>query len=98
LLRRTTSPTGSRWWYPNGKRCSEPAYFKTPGIGIWKIGPAEKRERPLKSDGWTFERFGPGRNLPRVDSKLAVEPLCPKAKPPQKGRLDRVFHHAYLTI
>jgi hypothetical protein len=47
-------------WYPNGKRCSEPACFKTPGIGVWKVAPAEKRERLLKSDGWTFERFGPG--------------------------------------
>ena len=42
---------------PDPKRCSEPACFKTPGIGVWKVAPAEKRERLLKSDGWTFEQF-----------------------------------------
>jgi len=34
--------------------------FTTPRVGVWKVAPAEKRERLLKSDGWTFERFGPG--------------------------------------
>ena len=56
--------------------------------------PAEKRE--LKSDGWTFEQFGPG-GTSREWTKLAAEPLCPKSKTAQKGGLDGVFQHAYLT-
>jgi hypothetical protein len=61
--------------------------FTMPGVGVWKVAPAEKRERRLKSD---IERLDlravrAGRNLPRVDSKLAAEPLCPKAKPPRRA-------------